>query len=280
MNPQTSYSQNFPTLLEEANQRASRLASTSGQLASELPNIGTLLKQRAYDAYSQNQDIVNRLDTATSSYLTSPQVAREKFQGIFNPFTREKLVSQSVANTALPMLSLSSILGNRMGRIEDIIGTGTNAFQAQVAAQQAQAQAAQQSVENLLKQYSYETEAIKANKPVAGDAGLSQLTSLLNSILSGQNQNDQQDSIVDPSQFDDLDISQETELPSDLRLPDNFRPLDINPRNSSSPSIASAQINPSFSPNFDPISNIFSGIGNRVGQTGSDFLKWLAYAGG
>lgn len=187
----TGFSQDFPTLINDATKRASALAGTSGQLASELPNIGTLLKDRATQAYQSNQDIVKPLDEATAGYLVAPQVAREKYQDVFNPFSRERLVAQSIQNTSLPMLSLSSILGNRLGRIQDIIGAGTGAFQSQVAAEQAAAQAAQQVVDNLLKQYTLESDILYKNKSLAQSTGSGFAEDLISLLTGGKtNAND------------------------------------------------------------------------------------------
>lgn len=166
---ESGYSQDFGKNIEQARQRASALSLGAGQLASELPNIGNLLRDRATQAYSSNQDIIQPLDKATSTYLTSPQVAREQFQGIFNPFSREKLVAQYTGNQALPMLSLSSILGNRLGRIEDIIGTGTDAFKSQVLAEQSQAETANTFLNSLLQQYQLESDQIYKNRQLALD---------------------------------------------------------------------------------------------------------------
>ena len=163
------YTQDYGTLIKQATDRASSLASSSGALASQLPNVGDLIRTKATEAYNNNQDIIKPLDTATSSYLTASQAGREKFQDIFNPFSREKLVAQYIQSQALPMLSLSSILGNRMGRIQDIIGAGTNAFQSQVSAQQAEADAAQSYLNNLFKQYGIETDTLNTNRQFNAD---------------------------------------------------------------------------------------------------------------
>lgn len=189
MKPTTSYSQDFPSVIANATERASTLAGGAGKLASELPNIGNLIKQRAYDAYNQNQDIIQPLDEATGKYLTTPQVAREKYSGIFDPFARERLIAQSVSNASLPMLSLSSILGNRIGRISDIIGGGTDAFKSQVLAEQAQAEQAQQLVETLLKQYQVESDNIFKERELAArasaDSGMNGFMQDVYSILNG-----------------------------------------------------------------------------------------------
>src|SRR4030042_4151644 len=90
-------------------------ATTAGQAGSEQYRVEDVLRQKIIDAYKAQEDIVKPLDIATQSYLGAPQAGREKYQNIFNPFQRENLVSQYIGNQALPMLSLSSILGQRFG---------------------------------------------------------------------------------------------------------------------------------------------------------------------
>lgn len=78
----------------------------------EAQPITNLVKQKATDAYTAaTQQIIEPLDIATQEYVTAPKVAREKYAGIFDPFAREKLVSQYTSQQALPMMGLSSLLG-------------------------------------------------------------------------------------------------------------------------------------------------------------------------
>lgn len=143
----------LPASVIQARTAAQEAVSAAGQLGAMEPTISDVLKQKVTEAYANNQDIIKPLDTATQEYLQAPQVAREQYQNIFNPFTREKLVSQYVGNKALPMLSLSNIYGNRLGRVEDVIGAGVRGFQAQTMAQQAKAEQARQFYQDLLSEY-------------------------------------------------------------------------------------------------------------------------------
>lgn len=143
----------LPAEVTQARQRAQSLLGAAGQMKANEPAVTDVLRQKVQDAYSQNQDIIKPLDEATQAYLQGPQVGREKYQGIFNPFTREKLVSQYRGNLALPMLSLSSILGNRMGRIEDTLGAGVRGYQASANNLLSQAQLAQQAYQDLFNEY-------------------------------------------------------------------------------------------------------------------------------
>lgn len=149
MNPNV----NLPAEVIQARQKASDLATNYGNLKAGEPAISDVLAQKVREAYADNQDVIKPLDTATATYYAAPAVAREKYQNIFNPFQRESLVSQYVSNESLPMLSYSSIYGNRMGRVEDTIGAGTRAYQAKVTAAQAIYEAARQNYQDLLGEY-------------------------------------------------------------------------------------------------------------------------------
>lgn len=136
-----------------ARDAASAQSTRAGEFASASASVGDVLKEKALKAYQDNQDIIKPLDTATAGYLSAPATARAKYENIFNPFQREALVSQYTSNEAIPMLSYSGMYGNRMGRVSDIIGTGTNAFNAQSALETSRATTAQKQYENLLDEY-------------------------------------------------------------------------------------------------------------------------------
>ncbi len=144
------------TTFEEvtAAQTAAQTAlGTAGEVEAGGATIGDILKDKATEAYGASQDIIGQLDVASQGYLGAPQVAREKYQDIFNPFARENLIQQYTSNQALPMMGLQSVLGQRFGSIGDIIEKGTGAYQAQTTAAQNQAQLARQRANDLFQQY-------------------------------------------------------------------------------------------------------------------------------
>lgn len=153
----------LPTNVVQARDKAQQASQQAGVSGSEQYRVEDVLRQKVIDAYQSSQDIVKPLDVATQDYLGAPQAGREQYQNVFNPFQRENLVSKYVANKALPMLSLSSILGQRFGRIEDTIGAGTRGFQAQTAADQAKAEQARSIYQDLLNEYTT-TEQLKGQE--------------------------------------------------------------------------------------------------------------------
>lgn|SRR3990167_2347953 len=143
----------LPGNVTQAREQASKLAGVAGEYAAGEPSVIDVLRQKVQQAYSDNKDIIEKLDAAVGGYLPSPSVGREQYQNIFNPFQRESLVSQYVANKATPMLTYSGILGNRMGRVEDLVGAGVRGYQSVSAAAQSKAQLAQQQYQNLLNEF-------------------------------------------------------------------------------------------------------------------------------
>jgi hypothetical protein len=158
--------------IESARTTAQTAQQALGELTAGGYTIGDELKKRIQEAYDYNKDIVGPLDTATLGYTGAPTEARNIFSNpeseryVFNPFQQEQLVSQYTQGKALPMLTLGNVLGQRMGRISDTIGAGTNAYNAQTARQQGTYNAAQQNYQNLLSEYQLsqpETTIIEAN---------------------------------------------------------------------------------------------------------------------
>lgn len=143
----------LPAYIQQAKSNANAAMQSYADVSQGAGSIENELKKAAMEAYDYNKDIIAPLDQATSQYLTGPQVAREKYQNIFNPFTREKLVSQYVSQQASPMLALSSILGSRLGSIGDITQSGVNAYQSKIDASKINAEMARQGYEDALKEY-------------------------------------------------------------------------------------------------------------------------------
>lgn len=144
----------LPDSVALAREKATQMGQSLGNLVGGEASISDVLKQKITEAYSQNADIVAPLDVATQTYFQAPSVAREKYQNIFNPFAREKLVAQYQGNAALPMLSLSNIYGNRVGRIEDTLGAGIRGYEALVDTAKANYQAAKDEYSNRVNEYS------------------------------------------------------------------------------------------------------------------------------
>lgn len=65
------------------------------------------------------------------------------------------MVSQYTANKSIPMLTLSNVLGQRMGSISDIIGAGTGAYQAKATDAANKAKQVQQLYQDIFGEYKF-----------------------------------------------------------------------------------------------------------------------------
>jgi type II secretory pathway pseudopilin PulG len=171
----------LPDYLIQAGERATQAQQGVSNLGSYAGSIPDALKTAVQNAYNDNRDILKQLDTATAEYYSAPATAREKFQDIWNPFERERLVSQYTSNKMIPWLSYSGIYGQRMGRAGDLINAGVGAYQADVAARQAAADAAQRTYENALQQYQLEEDRRRWEAEQAGQgSALQAILDLIN----------------------------------------------------------------------------------------------------
>lgn len=160
----------IPGNITQVGQQAANLAGVAGSAAAGSYTVGDILQKKISEAYNYNQDIISKLDEFTQGYFSAPSEAREKYQNIFNPFSREKLISQYVGTQALPMLSQANVLGARMGGISDLVSSAVGGYQAQVAEKQALAQAKQQEYENMLNEFkiNQELQATTTSEVTAG----------------------------------------------------------------------------------------------------------------
>lgn len=138
--------------LETAQEEAYAAAQKAGQASAGVGQAAQEIKNRLNEAFNYNQDIIDPLDEATAEYLSAPKVARERYQNIFNPFSREKLVSQYTGNKMTPMLSYANILGTRRGNIAEGIEAGSAAYNQYAKNLMADAQLKRQMWQDLYKQ--------------------------------------------------------------------------------------------------------------------------------
>lgn len=160
----------LPDYITTAREEASSAAGLAGGLAAQEYSIGDILKKKVQEAFDYSKDVIGPLDTATMNYVSAPSRARMKFADVWNPTQKEALVSQYTGNEALPMLSLGSVLGQRFGRAEDLIGAGTRGFQAMAAAKQAEAESKRNAYADMLNEYqlqkNIELQEAQANQPL------------------------------------------------------------------------------------------------------------------
>ena len=133
---------------------AQRTAEVSATTAAEYQSAAALLPSKLKDAVQgkldYNKDIIEAKNRAMAEYFKAPSAAREKYQDIWNPFSREKLVAEERAQAYLPLANLTDILKERRGGIADIIEAGTGASQADVLAKESAAGITRQTYQDKL----------------------------------------------------------------------------------------------------------------------------------
>ena len=126
------------------------------------------LKEAVMGKLDYNKDIIEAQNKAMSEYFMAPSKAREKYQNIWDPFARERLVTEERTQAYAPYATLTDILGQRMGSISDIIQAGTGAFTAATGAQESAATLARQKYQDLWERAKTIADYLK---PAAGEGG-------------------------------------------------------------------------------------------------------------
>lgn len=140
--------------INQMGQEAYNASNTAAGMASALPSLGAKLKEAIQAKLDYNQDLIKQKNEAQANYFAAPSTARVDYQNIWNPFEREKLVTQAQQNAYVPYANMTDILNQRLGTISDVVNQGTGAFQTA-------AQSAQSNAELLNKKYSTALENAK-----------------------------------------------------------------------------------------------------------------------
>jgi len=136
--------------IQEAQTTAETAATTAAEYQSAAALLPSKLKDAVQGKLNYNKDIIEAKNRAMAEYFKAPSAAREKYQDIWNPFSREKLVTEERAQAYLPFANLTDILKERRGGIADIIEAGTGAFQADVLAKGSAADISRQTYQDKL----------------------------------------------------------------------------------------------------------------------------------
>lgn len=99
--------------------------------AGSLPNK---LKEALNEKLNYNKDIINQQSDVMQQYFAAPSAARAKYQDVWNPFEREKLVAQERTMALKPYDTLTGVLDQRMGDVADITTAGVQGWQGMVDA--------------------------------------------------------------------------------------------------------------------------------------------------
>lgn len=120
--------------LTQAREQALTSADTASGYQTAASSLPQKLEQAIQEKLDYNKDLISEKNKAQADYIAAPAVAREKYQDIFNPFTRESLVAQEKAGAYVPYANLVDILGQRQNSVKDTIQTALSAYQSAVTA--------------------------------------------------------------------------------------------------------------------------------------------------
>ena len=116
-------------------------------------SLPSKLKEALNTKLNNNKDIINQQSETMQGYFNSGAQAREKYQDVFNPFEKAKLVQQDRSMALRPYDTLSGVLENRMGTVADTVTAGVQGWQGLVNAATTKAELAKSNLQTALSSY-------------------------------------------------------------------------------------------------------------------------------
>lgn len=141
----------LPGQLESMGGDVSAAYERAAEFTKQAATLPQRLRQAIGEKFEFNKDLITERAQALGDFFAEPAVAREKYQDIFNPFTREALVTQSREQAGTKARALTDLLSQRGQRIEDIVGRTGEAFAGEVGAAELLTSAAQSRFNNALQ---------------------------------------------------------------------------------------------------------------------------------
>jgi membrane-associated HD superfamily phosphohydrolase len=128
-------------------------ATNLANLQTGAGSLPSQLKEALNKKLNYNKDIINQQSDVMQQYFAAPSAARAKYQDVWNPFEREKLVAQERTMALKPYDTLSGVLDQRMGDVADITTAGVQGWQGMVDAASTQLNAATTRLGTALQAY-------------------------------------------------------------------------------------------------------------------------------
>lgn len=142
--------------LQTAQTAATNASSAYQTAAANDVSLPTMLRQALMDKFTNNNPLINDLNSAQTNYLnvakSAPNSVLPENNGghIFNPIQQEDLINQRKTAALSPVMLLNTLLGLQTGGIGNIIDATSKASQAKVTGLKGAADTAQQTYANLL----------------------------------------------------------------------------------------------------------------------------------
>ena len=151
-------------------------------------NLPQKLKDALNTKLNNNKDIINQQADTMGAYFNSGAEARQKYQNIWDPFEKAKLVEQQKTMALKPYDVLSGVLENRMGTVNDIVQSGIGGWQGATNAATTKLQAAQANLANALQAYQLASTQQSAEDQARAQAAAAEESKRQFGISSGQEQ--------------------------------------------------------------------------------------------
>src|SRR3990167_353076 len=146
-----------PGELEEFSSGAQGAYERAAGFAKEAATLPQRLRDAISKKWEDNRDLIETRNKSLTEFFTAPAVGREKYQDVFDPFARERLVATSREQAGEKARTLTDLLTQRGQKMEDIVGRTSEAFGGEVSAAQLMASAAQSRFANALQIANYKT---------------------------------------------------------------------------------------------------------------------------
>jgi len=147
------YLQGINNAIAGPKQDVSNVAADLAKLQVGEGSLPSKLKEALNTKLNNNADLISQQSATMQKYFNSGPEAREKYQDVWNPFEKAKLVQQERSMALRPYDTLSGILENRMGNVSDIISAGVQGWQGLVNAVSTKLGIAKDSVATALQAY-------------------------------------------------------------------------------------------------------------------------------
>lgn len=163
----------IPSEIKKTRKQAGVLGAKAAQLGAGAFTFPEALKEAVQKKVGYHEDLIREQAKAQAEYFAAPAKARAKYvkqpteEGYVTPIQAEKLVAQEKAQAYVPYATTTGVLQQAMGTIPELVGAGTGAYQAQVAAAQGAQQIARQAYQDLLSEYTTGAQLYGAEQDIA-----------------------------------------------------------------------------------------------------------------
>jgi len=130
--------------------------TATDQLSTYQAGAGSLpdkLKEALNTKLNNNKDIIDQQSATMENYFNSGANARAKYQDVWNPFEKAKLVQQERSMALRPYDTLSGVLENRMGTVADVVNAGVSGWKGLVDSATTKLDSAKSMLSTALQSY-------------------------------------------------------------------------------------------------------------------------------